>query len=334
MSILSLLYRGSLASCNYQCAYCPFAKVRDSRANLARDAAQLERFVDWIADQEWSMRTAGQRFNLLFTPWGEALTRRHYRQAIVRLSHLPQVARVAIQTNLSTSPRWLAEAEANNVALWCTYHPGETPRSRFLLRLAQLAEQGALHSVGMVGLRAHLPEIGALRLALPPETYLWINAYQDANGYTDPTYYSAAEADWLSAIDPWFRYSRHSPTSLGAPCRAGHSALSVDGAGGLRACHFRAEPRGSLYQENWRQALVSSTCPQSRCDCYIGYVLRRDLPLGSEFGLGDLGRTPPGFHWQRPIGWEPDGPGANPTAPAQPPDAFRSPLRKTSFPAG
>ena len=30
----SILYRGPLASCNYDCPYCPFAKRRDSRAQL------------------------------------------------------------------------------------------------------------------------------------------------------------------------------------------------------------------------------------------------------------------------------------------------------------
>ena len=46
---LSILWRGPLASCNYGCAYCPFAKKVDSRAELARDRRALERFVDWFA---------------------------------------------------------------------------------------------------------------------------------------------------------------------------------------------------------------------------------------------------------------------------------------------
>jgi hypothetical protein len=308
VSILSLLYRGSLASCNYQCGYCPFAKVRDSRASLDKDADQLMRFVNWIDERESEMAAAGQRFNLLFTPWGEALTRRHYRAAIVRLSRLPQVASVAIQTNLSTHPCWLNEACTEKVALWCTYHPGETPRVGFLDRLTRLSELGIRHSVGVVGLRDHWPEIGALRMALPSTTYLWVNAYQDASGETDPACYSDAEAAWLIAIDPWFPCNRHPPSSLGAPCRAGDNALSVDGEGRLRPCHFRSEQRGILYRENWREALSPQPCPKPRCDCYIGYILRRDLPQGCEFGLGDLSRIAPDFYWQRPPDWSPDGP--------------------------
>ena len=46
---LTILYRGPLASCNYDCAYCPFAKRRESAAELAADRRALERFVDWVS---------------------------------------------------------------------------------------------------------------------------------------------------------------------------------------------------------------------------------------------------------------------------------------------
>src|SRR5262245_43327614 len=102
---LAILYRGDLESCNYACAYCPFAKRRDTRAALAADARALDRFVDWIA------RRHDLRFGILFTPWGEALIRRFYRDAFVRLSRMPHVARVVAQTNLSYPLGWLADAE-------------------------------------------------------------------------------------------------------------------------------------------------------------------------------------------------------------------------------
>src|SRR5689334_21655097 len=94
---LSILYRGSLASCNYGCGYCPFAKQVDSAEELAADRASLERFVDWVARCE-------RRISVLFTPWGEALTRPWYRQAMMRLSRMPNVDRVCAQTNLSYDP--------------------------------------------------------------------------------------------------------------------------------------------------------------------------------------------------------------------------------------
>lgn len=47
MSALTVLYRGPLSSCNYGCAYCPFAKHHESDAEHAVDAAALERFLGW-----------------------------------------------------------------------------------------------------------------------------------------------------------------------------------------------------------------------------------------------------------------------------------------------
>src|SRR5262245_52291932 len=100
---LRVLYRGPLASCNYDCSYCPFAKRRDSSETLREDAIALGRFVDWATAYP-------EPLAILFTPWGEGLVRKHYSEALVRLSHLPNVQRVAIQTNLSSNLRWVAAA--------------------------------------------------------------------------------------------------------------------------------------------------------------------------------------------------------------------------------
>src|SRR5690606_24541191 len=70
---LTILYRGTLSSCNYDCPYCPFAKHWESPAELAADRRGLARFVDWV-----SART-DDRLALFFTPWGEALVRQWYR---------------------------------------------------------------------------------------------------------------------------------------------------------------------------------------------------------------------------------------------------------------
>lgn len=242
---LTLLYRGVLASCNYDCHYCPFAKRKDSRETLARDAADLQRFTSWLQAQP------DIDFNLLFTPWGEALTRRHYREAITTLSHLPNIRRVAVQTNLSTPTSWLQACQPDKVSLWCTFHPGETSRSRFLRRIAELRALGVHHSVGMVAKREFFAEINALRMALPADTYLWLNAYHDEG----PHYYPPGDADWLTGIDPWFSFNLQPARSLGAPCQAGKSALSIDGDGNIKRCHFIDRHYGNLYDDNWRQIL-------------------------------------------------------------------------------
>jgi MoaA/NifB/PqqE/SkfB family radical SAM enzyme len=279
---LAILYRGPLASCNYDCPYCPFAKRRDSRAELAADRAALTRFVDWVE------RDRTDRVGVLFTPWGEALTRSWYRSAMVRLSRLPHVDRVAAQTNLSCRLDWLADADLDTLAFWVTYHPGQISRTAFLARTATLRRRGVRHSVGIVGLPEHLTEAIALREALPAGIYVWVNA---ADGHT----YTAAEEDAWTGIDPLFGYSVRPHTTLGAPCWAGETAISVRGDGTVRRCHFIAEPLGNLYDGSFREALRARPCTNATCDCHIGYVHLKRLRLHDVFAGGVLERIPSGW---------------------------------------
>ncbi len=276
---LSILYRGPLASCDYDCPYCPFAKRRDSREQLRADRAALERFAGWATAQ------TGDRLSLLFTPWGEGLVRSWYRRTLAELSHLPHIRRVAIQTNLSCRTDWLEDADPGTLALWCTYHPGQTPYDRFLGKCRDLADRSVRHSVGVVGLPEHLVEARRLRADLPAHVYLWINA---AEGHT----YTDAEADEWTAIDPLFPYSRHPHRSAGLPCRTGESVISVDGEGTVRRCHFVPAELGSLYDGSYRRALRPRACPLAVCECHIGYVHLESLPLYDTFAGGVLERIP------------------------------------------
>ncbi|GAA1398239.1 STM4011 family radical SAM protein [Catellatospora coxensis] len=279
---LLLLYRGPLASCNFDCPYCPFAKRRDSRAQLAEDQAALRRFADWVA-----ANPAGDTLSVLFTPWGEGLTRSWYRDALVRLSHLPHVERVAIQTNLAGRLGWVAEADPARLALWATYHPGQVRRERFLAACATLRGHGIRHSVGMVGLPEHHAEAVAMRAELPEATYLWVNA---ADGHS---YDADAEAAW-TAIDPLFGYSVRPHASAGHECGAGETSLSVLGDGTVRRCHFLPEPLGNLYDGSYRAALRPRACGKATCDCHIGYVHLKRLGLHRVFAGGVPERIPAG----------------------------------------
>ncbi|MFF5452156.1 STM4011 family radical SAM protein [Streptomyces sp. NPDC012950] len=276
---LTLLYRGPLSSCDYDCPYCPFAKRRDGRELLRADRAALERFTGWAAAQ------TGDRLRILFTPWGEGLVRSWYRRALVELSRLPHVERVAIQTNLSCRTDWLADADPERVALWCTYHPGQTPYERFLAKCHDLAERGVRFSVGVVGLPEHREHARRLRDALPPHVYLWVNA-AEGHAYTDE------EADGWTELDPLFPYSRHPHRSAGLPCRTGESVISVDGGGTVRRCHFVKAELGNLYDGSYRVALRPRACPLAVCDCHIGYVHLETLPLYDVFAGGVLERIP------------------------------------------
>jgi MoaA/NifB/PqqE/SkfB family radical SAM enzyme len=276
---LTILYRGPLASCDYDCPYCPFAKRRDSRAQLLADRAAVERFTAWVAG-------CGHPVSVLFTPWGEGLVRPWYRRALVSLSRMEHVVRAAIQTNLSQRVGWAAEADASRLALWATYHPGQVDSGRFLSRCAELTALGIRHSVGVVGLPAHYDDARALRRALPSGTYLWVNA---AEGFS----YTDAEAARWTALDPLFAWSRRPHPSRGRPCRTGDTVISVNGDGTVRRCHFVPAVLGNLYDGSFRAALrPTPACPAERCDCHIGYVHLVPLGLYDVFAGGVLERIP------------------------------------------
>jgi MoaA/NifB/PqqE/SkfB family radical SAM enzyme len=283
---LSILYRGPLASCNYGCHYCPFAKRTETRSDHDSDRDALERFVDWVAGRD------GRPTSVFFTPWGEALVHRRYQRALVSLSRMAHVQRAAIQTNLSGRLDWTSECDLERLALWTTYHPTEVPRRRFLAACRELVQRGVRFSVGAVGLREHAGEIEALRAELPAEVYLWINAYKDRAGY-----YVADDLRRFAAIDPLFPLNARRHPSRGRACEAGHSVVAVDGDGTARRCHFLPRPIGNIYDPDFEAALRPRPCTRDVCGCHIGYVHMPALGLHETFGDGLLERIPAGRIW-------------------------------------
>lgn len=278
---LSILYRGDLSSCNYACEYCPFAKHWESPAELKADQEGLARFTRWVTSREQD------HLGIFFTPWGEALVRQWYRAAVVELSHLPQVHKVAVQTNLSCSLDWLCESNTAKIGLWCTYHPSETKQSDFLRQCDRLERFGVRYSVGCVGLREHLAEIEQLRKRLPDHVYLWINAFK-----SQADYYDTALLESFTAIDELFPINNLRHASQDQPCRTGHTAITVDGQGNIRRCHFVDQVLGNLYQDHLQQILKPRLCPNTTCGCHIGYVHLERLNLDKTFGPGLLERIP------------------------------------------
>jgi MoaA/NifB/PqqE/SkfB family radical SAM enzyme len=277
---LAVLYRGPLSSCNYGCEYCPFAKRVESREELEVDRVAWERFLGWVEDLP-----AGEDLGVLVTPWGEGLIRPWYQEGLARLSRLPQIARAAIQTNLSGRLEWIDDADPARLALWCTYHPEWTSLDRFLAQCARLDERGVRYSVGIVGFPRYVAAGRALRAALRPDVYMWVNAVK-AERYDDATL-----AAW-DAIDPLFRTNLPHHPSRGRACRAGNESISVDGDGTMRRCHFIAEPIGNIYRPDWRDALRPRACSNETCHCHIGYVWLEYLELDKVFGSGILERIP------------------------------------------
>ncbi len=140
----------------------------------------------------------------------------------------------------------------------------------------------------MVAAHAHMDEIEALRAALPDTTPMWLNAF-------DPRpadYYTPEQVQRLSRIDPYVGYNLTPPPSFGAPCLTGESVLWVDGDGTVRRCNFVDTPLGNLYDGSFAAQLRARSCPNTRCDCFIGYVHRPDLPFQADYAGGMLEPVP------------------------------------------
>ena len=277
----SVLYRGPLASCNYGCFYCPFAKREASQAELHRDEMALQHFCKWVARQE-----SGQ-LSIFFTPAGEALTFPWYREAMVELGALPHVNKVVAQTNLSCDLDWIARADAAKTRLWCTFHPNQTSLAAFRGQCERLRRYGIGFSAGCVGLKEHIPHIRQLRDTLPADCYVWVNAFKEKSDY-----YDTATLDILTLIDPFFPINNKHHPSLGRACQCGSTVFAVDGDGNIRRCHFVPQILGNIRETQLDHCRAERTCPNLTCGCHIGYVHLDHLQLGSLFGDGLLERIP------------------------------------------
>ena len=279
--MLSLLYRGPLEGCNYGCSYCPFGRGRASHEVLERDEADLARLVGWVRRQTVPL-------GIMFTPRGEGLTRDWYRRAMVELSHLPAVRKVVIQSNGSGDLSWVGESNLARLALWLSFHPTQVAMDPFVAKCRTLVDLGARFSVGMVGTHEQIQAAETLRSALPREVYLWLNAFKDDG----PSYYSEAEVERLTRVDPLFPYSLRPHDSAGQPCWTGESVFSVDGDGNVRRCHFVDTVLGNLYRDDLATLGDDRGCPNRECGCHIGYVHLKVLDLHEIFSEGLLERIP------------------------------------------
>jgi organic radical activating enzyme len=281
---LTILYRGPLQSCNFNCWYCPFASKTPTPGQMQEDVQSLKRLENWLA------RPHQHRFSVFFTPWGEALTHQHYQRALVRLSQMESIHRVAIQTNLSAPLDWLKDANTAKLQFWCSFHPDQIAQSQFLPQTEKLKQHGVRFSVGVVGVKENFPAITAMRQALPDDVYLWINAYKH-----EKDDYAPDELQGLRAVDPLFDVNRVTYPSKGQACRCGETVFSLYGDGTMQRCHFIQQPIGNLYESTWEKALSTQPCTNKTCHCHIGYVHMPGLGLKAIFKEGILARIPHRF---------------------------------------
>lgn len=279
----TIYYRGKLSSCNYSCPYCPFSKTVDSKETLMQDRQQLEQFMEWVRQQE----NHRHQLSIFFNPYGEALVHAWYREAMIELSHMSHITKVAIQTNLSVKLDWTAQLNPAKVSFWATYHPGQVREDRFVAQGMVLYKQGIVFSAGTVGLREAFPAIHRLRAKLPEDVYVWVNAFKDR-----PRYYSEAEVEELSGIDPYFRDNLQDYDSLGQACRAGEDVFYVQGSGMVKRCYQDKRVIGHLYRHSLEQLSQERPCQMKKCGCYIGYIHMKDQPFASRYGERILERVP------------------------------------------
>ncbi|WP_028546456.1 STM4011 family radical SAM protein [Paenibacillus taiwanensis] len=277
----TIYFRGSISSCNYDCPYCPFSKNTDSQQTFALDRLQVQTFVDWVTNQADS----GHQLSLFFNPYGEGLIHRWYREALVNLSHMEHVNKVAIQTNLSAKLDWTRELNPQTAAFWVTYHPGQTVEKRFLQQCNKLYVQKIPFSVGVVGVKSAFHSITSLRKSLPEDVYMWVNAYKDK-----PEYYSAEDIAFLTELDPYFTLNAQDYDSMGKPCQAGEHVFYVQGDGRVKRCYKDRQVIGNLYKDGLTGISKIRPCRMKHCDCYIGYIHMDEQELDSVYGKHILER--------------------------------------------
>lgn len=284
---LRILYRGHLSDCNYSCYYCPFRKNVNTPEEIEKDRIDLFRFVQWVKE------VSSENFTLeiLFTPFGEALVREWYQRALVELSNLPFVTKVAVQTNLSAEMEWLCDC-GNTLAIWATYHPDMVDVDEFAARSEWMRQRGIRHSVGTVGIREQFEKIETIRNLLNPEIYLWVNAYKH-----EKNYYSKSDIETLSAVDPYFYHNLGEYFTEGMLCRTGATVVSVEGNGDLYRCNFIKEKRGNIFMEKIEDLLWDSPCSREECHCHIGYIHLETEPFYEIYGSGVLERIPENWRY-------------------------------------
>lgn len=280
----SILYRGSLKSCNYRCSYCPFSKRKSSRTELDRDRKQWFSFIESLAERAaaWHIHA------LLVAPHGEALLHPWYWEGLARLSALDVMEAVGAQTNLSFPAHHSlalfrrAGGDVHRLRLWATFHPEMISAQQFAGKCIQIRQAGIMLCAGAVGAPENIDRIQELRRLLPREIYLWINRM---NPPRSP--YTKEEISAFLDIDPYFFRELTYPPGEPAKCRG---RLFVEGDGRLRACNI-AEPFEERWSQ-WRGQSFAPSCSRKKCSCYLAYGGQKDFMNRILFGDYPIFRIP------------------------------------------
>ncbi len=282
----TLLYRGSLKSCNYRCSYCPFSKRPQSERELAKDREQWLAFMQSFPEIARSHNIRA----LMVVPYGEALIHPWYWEGLAHISACQEMDAVGAQTNLSFPLPTSLESFLNNggnlqkLRLWATFHPEMASAEDFAGKCKSLAKSGITFCAGAVGAPENISALQNLRRMLPEETYLWIN---NMDGLKRP--YTPKEQSAFLSIDPYFLRELTPVPANPGKCTG---RLFLEGNGRMHTCNISApHPIG------WESLCAGMPFPEPRCgrrlcSCYLAYGGRDDFMNQVLFGPYPIFRIP------------------------------------------
>jgi len=281
----TILYRGSLKSCNYHCSYCPFAKHHELKQELEKDEKQFMAFCESVTSRAEELSIGA----VFITPYGEALIHTWYWEGLALLSKIDSIHQVGVQTNLSFSVQECLsifsdlQGEKEKLRIWATFHPEMTTIKQFISQCRRLMENEILFSVGTVGVPDNIELIKALRQELPKSIYLWINKM---DGLKRP--YTSDEINVFMQIDPFFKNELCYPKAFAAMCQ---NRCFVKADGRLHTCNISKVKTVNWYTGT-KEEIFKPLCSNSKCSCYLAYAGRTDFASKNQFGDYPLFRIP------------------------------------------
>ncbi len=300
----TILYRGNLKSCNYNCSYCPFSKHKPLKQELKRDRQNFQRFCKSV-EKRAEENSIGAVF---VTPYGEASIHSWYWEGLAHLSGLSEIDRVGMQTNLSFSlilpdGGRFAACSSNSVdnciayfdfcggkreklCIWATFHPEMTDADTFVSKCHKLAAHHIRLCVGAVGVPENIPLLRKLREKLSKDIYFWINRMDGLRRN-----YSFDEIRAFLELDPFFEYELQKPAADVTMCQ---DRCFVEADGTIRTCNISRRTSVNWYDDGGSK-LFEPRCSQKSCSCYLAYGGRADFDLKHVFGSYPVFRIPKRF---------------------------------------
>ncbi len=282
----TVIYRGSLKSCNYSCSYCPFAKHKMQPSEREKDKRNFMRFCDSIESRAEDFAIGA----VFVTPYGEASIHRWYWEGLSHLAGLPEIDRVGIQTNLSFSVEECLQifgtAGRDKLCVWATFHPEMTSIDDFVSKCHKLIQNHVMVCAGAVGVPQKIQLIRELREKLSPAVYLWVNKMDGLKRN-----YESDEIEEILEIDPFFKYELEQPNAVPEMCV---DRCFVEADGKIHTCNISATKAVNWY-DSGKEEIFAPVCSRKRCTCYLAYGGRNDFKPKNVFGSYPVFRIPEKF---------------------------------------